>query len=34
LVDAKVPMQNYLSAMQEDVSDEDKNAYLVKHAPT
>lgn len=32
LVDAKVPMQNYLSAMQEDVSDEDKNAYLVKHA--
>lgn len=32
LIDAKVPMQNYLSAMQEDVSDEDKNAYLVKHA--
>lgn len=32
LLDAKVPMQNYLSAMQEGVSDEDKNAYLVKHA--
>lgn len=32
LIDAKVPMQNYLSAMQEDASDEEKNAYLVKHA--
>lgn len=32
LIDAKVPMQNYLSAMQQDVSDADKNVFLTKHA--
>ncbi len=32
LVDAKVPMQNYLSAMQESVTDDDKNVFLTKHA--
>jgi DNA recombination protein RmuC len=32
LIDAKVPMQNYLSAMQQDVTDEDKNIFLTKHA--
>jgi DNA recombination protein RmuC len=32
LIDAKVPMQNYLSAMQNDVSDTDKNILLTKHA--
>lgn len=32
LIDAKVPMQNYLSAMQADVTDEMKNALLTKHA--
>lgn len=32
LIDSKVPMQNYLSAMQEDVSDEAKNVFLTKHA--
>jgi len=32
LIDAKVPMQNYLSAMQEGVSESDKQALLVKHA--
>lgn len=31
LIDAKVPMQNYLSAMQNDVSESDKAALLVKH---
>lgn len=32
LIDSKVPMQNYLSAMQPDVSDSDKNLLLTKHA--
>lgn len=32
LIDAKVPMQNYLSAMQQDVNDADKNIFLTKHA--
>ena len=32
LIDAKVPMQNYLSAMQVDVTDEAKNVFLTKHA--
>jgi DNA recombination protein RmuC len=32
LIDAKVPMHNYLSAMQNDVSDTDKNILLTKHA--
>jgi DNA recombination protein RmuC len=32
LIDAKVPMHSYLSAMQNDVSDTDKNILLAKHA--
>jgi DNA recombination protein RmuC len=32
LIDAKVPMHSYLSAMQNDVSDTDKNILLTKHA--
>ncbi len=32
LIDAKVPMHSYLSAMQNDVSETDKAALLVKHA--
>lgn len=32
LIDAKVPMQNYLSAMQNDVSESDKAVFLTKHA--
>jgi DNA recombination protein RmuC len=32
LIDAKAPMQNYQNAMQPNVSDDEKNAFLVKHA--
>lgn len=32
LIDSKVPMQNYLSAMQNDISEADKNIFLTKHA--
>lgn len=32
LIDAKVPMQNYLSAMQADTTDDMKNVFLTKHA--
>ena len=32
LIDAKVPMQNYLSAMQNEVSESDKAVFLTKHA--
>src|SRR5690606_27035350 len=32
LIDAKVPLHNYQSALQPNVSDDDKNALLVKHA--
>jgi DNA recombination protein RmuC len=32
LIDAKVPLHNYQSAMQSNISDDDKNAFLVKHA--
>lgn len=32
LIDAKVPMQNYLSAMQDDISESDKQVFLTKHA--
>ncbi|MDB5477747.1 MAG: recombination protein RmuC [Alphaproteobacteria bacterium] len=32
LIDAKVPMQNYLSAMQPDVSESDRNILLTRHS--
>ena len=32
LIDAKVPMQNYLSAMQDGISEGDKQIFLTKHA--
>jgi DNA recombination protein RmuC len=32
LIDAKVPMQNYLTAMQQDISEGEKQVALTKHA--